>query len=219
MTDGLSREERTPSIRLFQSAALGATGLVPPTPVWFLLPTLTLCDTTLCDRSATRAQEPGPLFLSCKGQCSVGPATEHRCAHLPREGWRALQQCSPVCDKLPQQSEKSRESDWDIALCLGLFFFPFILLFLLLGPDRKLGCRPGFGIFPRAEGFSHWCVQWGSSCVCTHCFSEAMNQQFNYALFRKFPHHIAPGKVFPLFYIYISKTYIFHLNSPTIFSF
>lgn len=99
------------------------------------------------------------------------------------------------------------------------FFFSLILLFLLLGPDREFGCRPGFGIFPRAEGFSHWYVQWGSSCICTQCFSEAMNQQFNYALFRKFPHHIALGKVFPLFYIYISKTYIYHLKSPTIFSF
>lgn len=70
-----------------------------------------------------------------------------------------------MCDKLPQQSKKSRESGWDIAICLGLVFL-CILLFLWLGPGREFGCRPGFGIFPRAEGFSHWCVQWGSSCMC-----------------------------------------------------
>lgn len=136
MTDGLSREERTRCVRLFQSAALGATGLIPPTPGWFLLPTLTLCDTTLCDRGATRAQEPGPLFLSCRGQPSVGPATEHRCAHLPREGWRALQQHSPVCEKLPRQSEKYRESGWDITLCLGLLFF-FIDTFIFIARTRQ----------------------------------------------------------------------------------
>lgn len=32
-----------------------------------------------------------------------------------------------------------------------------------------------------------------------------MNQQFNYALFRNFSHHIALGKVSPLLYLYISK--------------
>lgn len=32
-----------------------------------------------------------------------------------------------------------------------------------------------------------------------------MNQQFNYALFRNFSHHIALGKVLPLLYLYISK--------------
>lgn len=69
MTDGLSREERTPCVWLFQST-LGATGLIAHTLRWLLLPTLTLCDTTLCDRNATRAQEPGRLFLCCTcGTC------------------------------------------------------------------------------------------------------------------------------------------------------
>lgn len=83
--------------------------------------------------------------------------------------------------------------------------YAFIFISHLLGPGTEFGCRPGFGTFPRAEGFSDWCLPWGSSCMCMWCFSEAMNQQFNYALFRKFSHHIVPGKVFPLFYLYISK--------------
>lgn len=76
MTDGLSREERTPCLWLLQSAHLGATGLIPHTPEWFLLSTFTLCDTTLCDRSATRTEGPGPPFLHCKGQRMCG--TCHR---------------------------------------------------------------------------------------------------------------------------------------------
>lgn len=83
--------------------------------------------------------------------------------------------------------------------------YALIFISRLLGPGTEFGRRPGFGIFPRAEGFSDWCLSWGSSCVCMWCFSEAMNQQFNYALFRKFSHHIAPGKVFPLFHLYVSK--------------
>lgn len=65
---------------------------------WFLLSTLTLCDTTLCDRNARRAREPGLSSSTAKGKALVGPAIEHRCAHLPGKGWRALQQHFPMCD-------------------------------------------------------------------------------------------------------------------------
>lgn len=126
MTDGLSREERTPCVCLFQSAHLGATGLTAHTPGWFLLSTLTLCDTTLCDRNTRRAEEIGPSSYAAKGNARVGPAIEHRCACLPIKDGELFSNTSQcvMWDKLPQQSEKSRESGWDIAFCLGLFFPP-----------------------------------------------------------------------------------------------
>lgn len=75
--------EDPPHVWLFQSAHLCTTGLIPRTLRWFLLSTLTLCDTMLCDRNATRAEDPGPLFLCWKGQ--------HACGICHR-----TQVCSPI---------------------------------------------------------------------------------------------------------------------------
>jgi len=55
--------------------------------------------------------------------------------------------------------------------------------------------------------------------MCVECFSQAMNQQFNYALFRKFSHHIAPGKVLPLlFYVFPKMREHWKDSYPTSFS-
>lgn len=39
-----------------------------------------------------------PCSYAGKGNTLVGSATGHRCAHLSRKGWRALQQHFPMCD-------------------------------------------------------------------------------------------------------------------------
>lgn len=174
---------------------------------WFLLSTRTLHDIGLCGRAAGGGEEPDPLPLRCGGSRHVGPVTQHRCA---RRGTGSSSAGLPLtCCAI--NSDSRVESRGNVGGIQWFFFYlglvlPCVLLFLLPvreDHEQNLGTKLGLASFPELKDFSHWCLPGEGLHVCV--LGEAMNQQFNYALFRKFSPHPAPGKVFPPFYLYVSK--------------
>lgn len=194
MTDGLSRKERTPCVRLFQSHRAYLT-----LSEGFSFPRVPFLHNTALGgkyqegRGASSpvlwwAQDMGVLI------CLEGDETSSSAFPIV-----------PCVINFHSQVENPGNVVGILWLVLDLFFHVYVYFHVLFAWTRHR-------IWVQSWV---WCLSqsWGiliGVChedlhMCVWCFSKAMNQQFNYALFRKFYHHIALGKVFCLLYLCISK--------------